>query len=481
MVDDSISLPSNKIEQNPLSEREMEVARLLATGATNAEIARALVISPHTVKVHLRNIFEKLQVNSRTEASIVLVQRNWLTLPGMDAAPVAVEVASETPEEIGAPAPFAQALEPEPLADLPMQPARWQVYYLIGAIAITLAALVTPHLPLWQQASSDLLSDSSRTVLGQPLPRLQSRWEPRVPLSTPRSRLSVVALANRLYAIGGETANGSTVATVDAYDLQVNEWRAAPPLPEALSNLAAVTFQGQIYVAGGTSKSGAETSSSPSITVSDRFFVFDPAKGNWQIAGQLPNPLAGAELVADESAIYLLGGWDGRNMHDELWRLTPAAEPTTATPGWTLVGRLRTPIAFFGAALVNDEIFVVGGHDGQHELNTAEAYTLSNAEWRELPPLSSPRSGLRLVYDGLALFAVGGGGPYEIDTHERFDLVNNLWSNFPSPLAGEWRNLGAAVQDGRLHLIGGWSGDYLDIHLQYQSNFRALLPVITND
>jgi hypothetical protein len=76
---------------------------------------------------------------------------------------------------------------------------------------------------------------------------------------------------------------------------------------------------------------------------------------------------------------------------------------------------------------------------------------------------------------------LGGGGPYPIDTYERFDLVNNLWSNFPSPLPGEWRNLAAVVQDGRIHLIGGWSGDYLDIHLQYQSNFRTLLPVITND
>lgn len=479
MVDDSISLPSNKVEQNPLSEREMEVARLLATGATNAEIARVLVISPHTVKVHLRNIFEKLQVNSRTEASIVLVQRNWLMLSGMDAVTETVEASADMPSAVVAPPPSDVAPEPEPLVDLPMQPARWQLYYLIGALALTLAALVIPHLPIWQRASSDLLSDSGRTILGQPLPRLQSRWEPRVPLSTPRSRLRVVNLANRLYAIGGEQADGSTVANVDTYDLQVNEWRAAPPLPEALANLAAVTFQEQIYVAGGTRKSGEEPAATPAIMVSDRFFVFDPKQAAWAVAGQLPNPIAGAELVADEAALYLLGGWDGRNMHDEIWRLTPSVNK--AAPNWTLVGRLRTPIAFFGAALANGEIFVVGGHDGQHDLNTAEAYTLSSGEWRELPPLSSPRSGLRLVYDGLALFAVGGGGPYEIDTHERFDLVNNLWSNFPSPLADEWRNLGAVVQDGRLHLIGGWSGDYLDIHLQYQSNFRTLLPVITTN
>jgi N-acetylneuraminic acid mutarotase len=248
-----------------------------------------------------------------------------------------------------------------------------------------------------------------------------------------------------------------------------------------VANLAAATFGERIYVAGGNSRSSDNAQPAAPITISNGFFVFDPESDQWSSAGQLPNPLAGAALVANENALYLLGGWDGRAMHDEIWQLTPPAAIDAPMPGWTLAGRLRAPIAFFGAALVNDEIFIVGGHDGQHDLATAEAYSLNNDQWRDLPPLSSPRSGLQLIFDGLALFALGGSGPYAIETHERFDLTNNLWSNFPSPLGGEWRQPGAVVQNGRIHLIGGWSGDYLDLHLQYQSNIRTFLPVITND
>ena len=55
-------------EPQLLSDRELEVLRLMASGAANKQIASDLTISESTVKTHVTNIFQKLDVNHRTEA-----------------------------------------------------------------------------------------------------------------------------------------------------------------------------------------------------------------------------------------------------------------------------------------------------------------------------------------------------------------------------------------------------------------------------
>jgi LuxR family maltose regulon positive regulatory protein len=61
-------LPAKQALIEPLSEREVEVLRLLATELSGPQIARELVVSLNTVRTHTKSIYAKLSVNSRREA-----------------------------------------------------------------------------------------------------------------------------------------------------------------------------------------------------------------------------------------------------------------------------------------------------------------------------------------------------------------------------------------------------------------------------
>jgi DNA-binding NarL/FixJ family response regulator len=61
--------PADSLAES-LSERELQVLRLMAVGATNREIAAQLFITPGTVKNHVTNILGKLGVSDRTQAAL---------------------------------------------------------------------------------------------------------------------------------------------------------------------------------------------------------------------------------------------------------------------------------------------------------------------------------------------------------------------------------------------------------------------------
>nr|WP_019878223.1 response regulator transcription factor [Sporichthya polymorpha] len=71
---------SNRVPAPRLTERELDVLRLVARGRNNREIARELFISENTVKNHVRNILEKLQLHSRMEAVFYAVREKLLDI-----------------------------------------------------------------------------------------------------------------------------------------------------------------------------------------------------------------------------------------------------------------------------------------------------------------------------------------------------------------------------------------------------------------
>ena len=197
---------SDMTGESELSEREQEILKLVATGASNKDIAQQLVISTNTVKVHLRNIFAKIGVASRTEATLFafrtgltpapanelgLVGRDGDVQPPGDEVPPSilslensgspVVVSEPRVEPLDGPAPESQA-KPKGAVH-----GRRRVVFWIGAgLLVMIAVLAVAVSAIRRQPS--LTGQPGEAVTLLPL----ARWQTLAPLPVARSNLAAV-------------------------------------------------------------------------------------------------------------------------------------------------------------------------------------------------------------------------------------------------------------------------------------------------
>ena len=437
-------------ERQELSPREKEILALLATGATNQEIARALYISPNTVKVHLRNIYAKLGVMNRSEAILVGLREGIITLPGVE------------------PGAAAEALAPPPM------PVASPHLGKVLAAATLLALLVVGLLALWprwarhpvvQGIRDAAFSDLARPALGPPRRRDAKRWSPQAPAAVPRARAAVAVWQGRIYLIGGEQHRG-VMARVDVFDPARGLWSPAQAKPTAVSNMAAALLQDRIYVFGGTTTTFLPT---------DVVEVYDPVQDAWSPGTPLPHPLAGYALAVWHNRAFLFGGWDGARYLSSVYMYDPDADQ------WHLLPPMETPRAFAAAVTLDDLIYVVGGYDGRVDLADLWVFDPKAAlrgenPWSQGPDMLSPRGGAAAVVAPLSVYVIGGGITLTADGAERYDLTTRTWSRVDTPYGPNWRHMAAAFLGGDIYTLGGWAGDYLAATERYRASFRNFIP-----
>ncbi len=440
-----------ELEQQPLSDREREILALLATGATNQEIARALHISPNTVKVHLRNIYAKLHVMNRSEAILVGFREGIITLPGISS--------------------------PERLKELPSPPSPpTQMPYLgIPLLLGLLAAIATVVLIVfWPQktvvsasvGSGDVVfSDIGRSTGGLPARQPAPRWFPQAPLDTPLSRMAIATWQGRVFVFGGETTSG-IVSTTRVYDPQRGVWAYGRAKPTAVSNAQAARIGDRIYVFGGIDASYAPT---------DIVEIYNPTDDSWSQGPSLPHPLAGAALAVWQQRIYLFGGWDGSHYLTSVYAFAPDENR------WQVLPPLQAPRAFATAASLDDAIYVIGGYDGQTDVPDVWVFNPAAVEsghnpWSTIQPLLSPRGGAGAAVIARSLYVIGGGIALAVSGAERYDPTTDTWARVETPYGPNWRHMGVAPMGGSIITVGGWSGTHLPFVEAYQASFRSFIP-----
>lgn len=430
----------------PLSEREQEVLQLVVTGATNLQMARELMISPNTVKVHLRNIYEKMGVQSRTEASMVALREGWISLEGAEAE--LRETTTRAPATRVAP---------------------WQRWYLVCALVITLVLFLYPYLISSRSAPvpQDEFRDPPLVLNSADVVQPADQWTARAPMPVSRSRLAVVAVGERVYAVGGATSEGPT-GMVEVYDPSSNGWLPGSPKPTAVTNIAAATVDGLIYVPGGLTSDGR---------VTDALEVYDPRQDRWQARSTMPHPVCAYAAAASGGRLYIFGGWDGERYGGWVQVYDPPAD------AWTEGTPTSHQRGFGAAAELEGLIYFVGGFDGEEPLSVVEVYDPAQEHsgdqpWSTRASMTVPRAGLGLAAAGADLYALGGGWRDGVAYNERYDPAADGWSSFASPMPVSWRHLGAASVSGRIFALGGWAGGHLSTNEEYATLFyRIHLPL----
>lgn len=430
------------IENKELSEREHEILRLVATGASNKEISRQLSISENTTKVHLRNIFGKLGVMSRTEATLYAIREGWVDHPA------AVNVPSPAPETI-TPAP--------PTVNL------WRRWAIISAVALAVGVVGSIALSFQQQPP---------TASASPSPALAStstRWKARAAMPTARANLAVTAYDNKIYAIGGEGTDRTSAAN-ERYDPATDAWEQLAPKPTAVTEVDAAAIRGRVYVPGGRLASGG---------VTNALEAYDPIANAWELRAAMPIALSAYALVAFEGKLYIFGGWDGERYIASVYEYDPEAD------AWRERTAMPTARGFAGAVIAGGKIFVLGGFDGKQALAVNEQYAPDRDEGAQTPwtarrALPSPRYAMGAANVADFIYVIGGKGNESATLNSmQYLYQSDSWNVFESAVSQVWSNVGMAAVQTHLYTVGGRLGkDLTNQNYAYQAIFTINFPPV---
>lgn len=269
-----------------------------------------------------------------------------------------------------------------------------------------------------------------------------SNWRAAAPMPTPRIWPAAVTLGERIYVIGGMSAFGQTLDTVEIYDPFKDTWTPGPPLPDGRYQLGAAVLDDKIYAVGGLVGYSQQAR--------DSLFVFDPQRGGWSTGPNLPNQVGAAAVVVADGQLHVFGGRGTFGTMSTHFVYDPVADAWATAPEMTSVRDSLTAVEFDG------RIWVMGGRSGAAaELGLVEFWRLANRNWEDTSIMPQRRGshGAAVINDRIYLFG-GSSATLAFKDIVTFDPKLNKWltvGQMPVPRHG----FGLAQYDGRVFIIGG--------------------------
>jgi DNA-binding CsgD family transcriptional regulator len=433
-----------------LSDRELEILDLLVNGASNKQIAAKLFISTNTVKVHLRNIYGKIHVSSRTEAAMFAIRNNLVAVDGV-----------ETYEIPGSFLRFKGAtLTVLEEGRLVKKPGTWPL--TIFLVAILIFAIVG-MLFLVHRGENDHGINVASDPGFEP-----QRWRALADLPSPRERFAVAMYENQIYVIGGETEEGVS-DIVERYDPETNTWERLLDKPLAVADAGGAVIGGLIYIPGGRMSSGEITKAVE---------VFDPLNERWERAASLPAGRCAHAVATFEGRLFVFGGWDGEQFRDDVFSYDPQFDR------WDRHMAMPTARGYAGAAVSGSAIYIIGGFDGSNALAVNEAYLpalegSAETSWQTREPLPDARYAAGVTSVGEIVHVIGGISASNQFAPLEYFPTEDEWRSFQPPKEEPWSHLGTVAIETSLFALGGRRGNVItEEAYSYQAIYTIALPLV---
>lgn len=98
----------------------------------------------------------------------------------------------------------------------------------------------------------------------------------------------------------------------------------------------------------------------------------------------------------------------------------------------TEVQPMRDRRSFPSAVVTEDEMYVLGGYDGNDTLRSVECYSFTTLEWTQVAPMGTPRSNAGACVFNNKIYLVGGWDGISLNSVECFDVGTRVWQRMPS-------------------------------------------------
>ena len=300
-------------------------------------------------------------------------------------------------------------------------------------------------------------------------------WTQKTDMPTARSCLSTSVANGKIYAIGGRSASGAPLTTVEQYDPSTDTWTTKANMPTARLCHGACVVEGKIYVIGG----GRSVLGAGSSTV----VQYDPETDTWTRKANMPTSRFVLSASVVNGKIYAIGGKPAHNATP----LKTVEEYDPATDTW--MRKAPMPTARFGLStcVVDGKIYAIGGDPGSYVgLPNVEEYDPTTDTWTRKADMLTAREFLSVSVLGGRIYVIGGGSNLYaagLSFVDEYDLATDTWtrkSDMPTPRV----LLSSSVVNNKIYAIGGsfsypWDG--ISTVEEYDTGLSASQPDFNGD